>query len=253
MKLSILLLAPLLSAPGFAATILCPGSPATAVTVSTLSTGDASSGCAAGTTILSNFTITSGPENNAPAPDPGDVTVYAFGAGSGVDIVFSAAGPGPTWVVPPGTTTLDSLIGFTANSDTTNLFNMLDAALYIGPDNQSGGELTLSGNYCLGETTLAGCPAGQSGGFTETQNGEMISTASASLVPLYNLITVQLDIRIRNQTTQPFGLTELPVDLGEVDPPANPVPEPSLYGLIGIALLLIGIVSGRGRRGARAR
>jgi hypothetical protein len=178
------------------------------------------------------------------------VSIFATGADSGFTVAFTAPGPGPSFVVPPGGETLDWIITFTAQASGSNYFSGLDDGLALGPDNVSGGSLTIDESYCLGQASLANCPASQSGSLQTMQNGPSIITSNAIFAPLYNLITVQLEVVDQNLTSMDFGPPEVITSLYETDPPSQSAaaPEPSALLMIGAGLSLIGV--GRlGRKG----
>jgi len=233
----------------FASTSLCPGSAAQAVAVNSFpATNTPPFGCNAGAASFSNFLVTTGSLNNGvTAPGPGDVTVFATGSDTIDTIFFEAPGPGPTWVVPPDSGILDSTITFTARLTGKSLFfTGLSDLLFIGPNNQGGGSVTITERYCLGAMSLSSCPAGQSGTLTTVQNGFDIHTASVNFDQPFNRITVQADITVDNLGSRPFGLSQVPIELF-VDPPAAGAPEPAAYLLIGSALAAIGVVRRRKR------
>ena len=186
--------------------------------------------------------------------------MFANGFDTVEEIVFSTPGDGPSLVAAPGEGTLDSVITFTAQAGNSNAFSGLDDSIFIGPFNQSGRILTIRESYCLGATSITSCPAGQSGTLVSVQDGVHINSAFTTFAPTFNLITVQLDVTVRNDGEEPFGPSELPVFLHEADPPpqgegAAAAPEPSELILIGTGFTLLGLVrfGKRKKRGGRGR
>jgi hypothetical protein len=205
-------------------------------------------GCSLGTTLFGNFNVMAGPADTGNSPGPGDVFLNGQGVFPFQQIVFTTPGPGPSWVVGPGAGTLDTIISFSAQTDPTQFFSALVDPIFIGPTNQSGGSLTVTESYCLGQATLSSCPTGQSGSIQAFQNGVNIDSPFVNLPSGFSQIAIQLEVRVDNLTDGSFGPTRVPLFFEEGQSDLSPLttdavaPEPSVTMLIVPALALICLV-----------
>jgi hypothetical protein len=191
-------------------------------------------GCAQNDISFFGFTAAAGGSNTVGLSVPTTNDIYLY-AGGTTDVYFNTPGAGPTWTVTNSGDQLDEVLAYTAT--TTGVFTTIGIPLTTSDFSGSGTFFTITLNYCVGQSTVTSCPAGQAGSFEVEVAGPSIvfNTGPNTLPSGYNMIAVSEELVMQNGYT----LSTLPNEFGEMSP------EPSTIILLGAGLVAIAFMHRR--------